>query len=155
MPRRIFTVSGMPAGRASRTRPTIESAVSGSLNRKPPRQRPNTFFTGQAKFRSITSKPAATSFSAAGGNSSGRAPINCAPQGCSSSVTWRNRSRLAALGDVEDELIEHHLADGVRRAQPAGDHPHRPVAVAAQRRLDDGKVDGQGAYVQSGEYNRH
>ena len=97
MPHRIFTVSGTLGGSASRTRPTIASAVSGSLSKNPPRQRPNTFFTGQAKFRSIASKPAATSFCAAGGNCSGKAPINCAPHGCSSSVTRRNRFALRPL----------------------------------------------------------
>ena len=66
--------------------------IGGSLSRKPPRQRPRTFFTGQPKFRSITSKPASTSFNAAGGNVSGTAPINCAPQGCSSSPTPKTAS---------------------------------------------------------------
>jgi len=73
MPRRIFTVSGTPGGSASRTRPTIERAVSRIAQQKAAAaSAPATFFTGQAKFKSITSKPADTSFSAAGGNCSGQ-----------------------------------------------------------------------------------
>ena len=66
IPRRIFTVTGMCGGTASRTRLTISSAVSSWPSKNPPRHRPKTFFTGQPKLMSITSKPAATNRCAAG-----------------------------------------------------------------------------------------
>ena len=33
---------------------------------------------------------------------------------------------------------QQHFAERVRRAQPPGDQPHRPIAIAAQRRLHGG-----------------
>ena len=51
--------------------------------------------------------------------------------------------RLAAA--LQHELIEHHLAQRVRRPQPAGDHAHGPIAVAAQGGLHHGKVDRDAA----------
>ena len=49
--------------------------------------------------------------------------------------------RLRPLGHVDDELVQEDFAERVRGAQSPGDPPHRPVGVAAQRRLHGGKVD--------------
>ena len=48
---------------------------------------------------------------------------------------------LAGVARLDQELIEHHLAQRVRRPEPPRNHPHRPIAIARQRRLHDGKVD--------------
>ena len=48
---------------------------------------------------------------------------------------------LRPLGHVDDKLVQQDLAERVRGAQLPGDPPHRPVGVAAQRRLHGGKVD--------------
>ena len=151
MPRRILTVRGTPAGRASRTRATIASAVGGSLSRKPPRQRPSTFFTGQPKFRSITSKPASTSFNAAGGNVSGTAPINCAPHGCSSSPTRRNRFALFPLVTFTTNWSSITSQRVYAAPKPPRNPPHRPIAVPAQRGLRNRKADAHGAEMEVGE----
>ena len=50
----------------------------------------------------------------------------------------------AVLGRVrcfDQELIEHHFAQRVGRTKPAGDHAHRPIAVAGERGLHDGKIE--------------
>ena len=47
-----------------------------------------------------------------------------------------------------DERINHHFADRIRRTQLPRDRPHRPVAVAAPGRLDDGEVKGNGSNSQ-------
>ncbi len=49
--------------------------------------------------------------------------------------------RLAAFADAQDELIQQHLAHSVRRPQPPRNHTHRPIAVSAQRGLDDREID--------------
>jgi len=41
--------------------------------------------------------------------------------------------------DTDEELVEHHLAQRVRRPVSPGDDAHRPVAVTGEGRLDDGK----------------
>jgi hypothetical protein len=50
----------------------------------------------------------------------------------------------AAVG-LDDESVEQHLAERVGRAVPPGEHAHRPVAVARERRLDDRRLDGDAA----------
>ena len=94
---------------------------------------------------SITSKPLSTSRSAAGAKSSGSAPINCPPVGCSSSATCKKCRFLPPRLQLHDELVEHHFAQRVRRTQPPRDHAHRHVAVARQRGLNDRKIQPQRA----------
>ena len=42
---------------------------------------------------------------------------------------------------IDQEFIQHDLANRVRSSMPLGDNPHRPVAVAGKRSLNDGKID--------------
>ena len=58
------------------------------------------------------------------------------------------RRAFEPCADLDDELVQEHFAQRIGRAQPPGNDPHRPVAVAAQRRLDDGEVDGHVADVE-------
>jgi hypothetical protein len=41
----------------------------------------------------------------------------------------------------DEELIEHHFADGVRRTVAACEEAHGPVAVAGEGGLDDWEAD--------------
>ena len=50
---------------------------------------------------------------------------------------------LAPRLQPDDELIEHHFAKRIRRTETAGDHAHRHIAVAGERRLNDGKIQKQ------------
>ena len=43
---------------------------------------------------------------------------------------------LPAVLRLGDEPVEEHFANGIRGPVATGDQPHRPVAVARQRRLD-------------------
>jgi hypothetical protein len=52
---------------------------------------------------------------------------------------------LALVFNRDKELVEHYLADRVRRAMPAGNQAHRPIAVAREGGLDDGEVELQWA----------
>ena len=49
---------------------------------------------------------------------------------------------LRSLADLDDEAVQEHFAQRVGGPQPPGNDPHRPVAVAAQGRLDDREIDG-------------
>ena len=49
--------------------------------------------------------------------------------------------RVVSVFEFVDELVEHHFAKRVRRTEPFGDDSHRPIAVAAECRLDDGKIE--------------
>ena len=62
--------------------------------------------------------------------------------------------RLGTLGHVDDELVQEHFAERVGGAQPPGDLPHRPVGIAAQRRLHGGKLDNHGTKMKGSEH-RH
>ena len=66
---RSLSVTGFSA--TLQTARVMATAWSGSLMRKPPRFRPRALRTGQAKFRSITSKPISSSALAAAAISSG------------------------------------------------------------------------------------
>ena len=48
---------------------------------------------------------------------------------------------LAPLFNLQNKLVEHHLAKRVRSSQPPSDHPHRGIAVATERRLHNWKVE--------------
>ena len=45
------------------------------------------------------------------------------------------------MSGLQDELVEHHLAQRIGRTQPPCNHAHRPVAVAGKRSLHDGKAN--------------
>ncbi len=49
--------------------------------------------------------------------------------------------RPGPLLQAHQELIQHHLANCIRRPQPASNHPHRPIAIAGQGRLHDGEIE--------------
>ena len=103
---------------------------------------------------SITSKPASTSRAAPAANCSGSAPINCPPTGCSSSLRYRKCRVRWRFFSVSRNWSSMHLAQRVRRPVPPGEGPHRPVAVAGQRRLDHRKADLHGTDLQGSE-GRH
>jgi hypothetical protein len=56
-----------------------------------------------------------------------------------------------AILHLHDEVVEHHLAQGVRGAEPPGDHAHGGVAVAGERGLHDGEVEDDRAEVELGQ----
>jgi hypothetical protein len=55
---------------------------------------------------------------------------------------------LELLRASQHELIEHYFAHRVRCPHPPGDDPHRQVAVAAERPLNDREANGHGAEVE-------
>ena len=64
------------------------------------------------------------------------------------------------LPDHRHECVEQHLAEGVGRAEPPGEHPHRQVAVAGERRLHHGGGEGDAAdrrpgHVSTGHRSNH
>ena len=52
--------------------------------------------------------------------------------------------------DHGHERVEQHLAERVGRTEPPGEHPHRQVAVAGERRLHHGGSEGDAADRQAG-----
>src|SRR5262249_48698149 len=53
----------------------------------------------------------------------------------------KNMPRLQAIFERDQKLVEHHLAERVRRAMPAREHAHARIAIAAERGLHDRKAD--------------
>ena len=49
----------------------------------------------------------------------------------------------AAVLQGNQELVQHHFAKCILGAVAASDDAHRPIAVSGERRLDNGKADGQ------------
>ncbi len=94
--RRSLSVTGR-SGTASRTARTISIARPGSAIKYPPRFRARTFLTGQAKFKSMTSKPIRLSAAAARAMTSGSLPMIWPATGwsASSSLTSRRKSLLS------------------------------------------------------------
>jgi hypothetical protein len=59
----------------------------------------------------------------------------------------REPGEVAAVGaHGGHELVEQHLAEGVGRAVPSGEHPHRPVAVTGEGGLHDRRRERHAAY---------
>ena len=75
----------------------------------------------------------------------GHGPHQLRPAGMLVVAHPQKTLRLVPFGHIDHELIEQHLAEREGRAQPPGDRPHRPIAVAAQRRLHYREVDGNRA----------
>ncbi len=48
---------------------------------------------------------------------------------------------LGSIGQRDEKLVEHHLAQRVRCTVSAGQNPHRQIAVPAQRRLEKRRCD--------------
>ena len=86
-PRRIFTVTG--TGTADATASVIRQASAGSSSRWAPAPVFVTFRTGQPKFMSTTSAPAAATMRAASAIAPGSEPKIWIASGCSSPATRR------------------------------------------------------------------
>jgi hypothetical protein len=140
MPRRILSVTGTRAGTASRTRDTISSAedllhgaaevdvddVEARLD-QPHRRRREGVGVGAHQL-------------AADGMLTGihGDPGEVAPVGA----------------DHHHERVEQHLADRVGRAVPPRQQPHRQVAVARQRRLQQRRFERHAADRQRPRHRR-
>src|SRR6267142_1596020 len=55
---------------------------------------------------------------------------------------------IAVLFHRHEKLVEHYFAHGIRRSVPTSEQPHRPVAIARQRRLHDWKADCEGTELE-------
>ena len=114
--RRSLSVTGRSD--AAITARVISRASSGSFISAPPRRRRSTLCTGQAKFKSITSKPRSHRTVAARAMVSGLLPMSCPAMGWSRSVIREGRGGLRDLTSRQRSSIisvEHMGAPSSRQ----------------------------------------
>ncbi len=92
----------------------------------------------------MTSNPASTSRSAAGPKVVGICPHQLPADRMFFVADAQLAAILRSVRGFEKKLVEHHFAQRVRRAEPPRDDPHRPIAIARQRRLHDGEIERDG-----------